>query len=202
MMRTICLNSDLGEVSGPEGRMLDAAILRVVTRCNVACGGHAGDEISMRETVQRGNKLGVRIGAHPSYPDRRNFGRMSLEMGPAQLSASLDRQVTALIRIAHGEGVAVTHLKPHGALYNDAARNPALAEVIVQTAKRAGLPELIGPPHSALEQSAREAGLLFIAEGFADRAYERDGALTPRSTPGAVIADDHAVVQADRKSVV
>lgn len=193
MTRTICLNADLGELPGPEGRGLDAAILSVVTRCNIACGGHAGDEASMRETVQRASAHGVHLGAHPSYPDRVNFGRLSLQMSPEVLVAALDDQVAALLKIASAEGARITHLKPHGALYNDAAKNPELARLIVQATQRAGLRELIGPPKSALEDAAREAGLVYIAEGFADRTYESDGGLTPRSVPGAVITDEHLV---------
>jgi UPF0271 protein len=199
MTRTICLNADLGELPGAEGRALDAAILRVVTRCNIACGGHAGDEASMRETVQRASAHGVRLGAHPSYPDRLNFGRLSLHMAPEDLAAALDNQVAVLQKIAFAEGARITHLKPHGALYNDAAKNPELARLVVQATQHAGLRELVGPPKSALEDAAREAALVYIAEGFADRTYETDGALTPRSVPGAVIADQHLVEAAARR---
>ncbi len=193
MIRSICLNADLGEMPGPEGRALDAAILRFVTRCNVACGGHAGDEPSMRETVRRAALLGVRIGAHPSYPDRTNFGRVSLNLAPERLKSELEAQVAGLLRIAEGEGAIVSHLKPHGALYNDAAKDANLAALIVGVMRSAGIGELVGPPQSALEAAARNAGFVFVAEGFADRAYEADGSLTPRRFPGAVISDEGAV---------
>ncbi|MFN7180022.1 5-oxoprolinase subunit PxpA [Hyphomonas sp.] len=199
MTRSICLNADLGELPGPEGRALDAAILGIVTRCSIACGGHAGDEASMRETVQRASAYGVRIGAHPSYPDRPNFGRLSLQMAPEELAAALDDQVEALLKIASEEGASITHLKPHGALYNDSAKNPGLARMIVQATQRAGLHELVGPPKSALELAARDAALVYIAEGFADRTYESDGALTPRSVPGAVISDENLVEAVARR---
>ncbi|HAY07464.1 MAG TPA: 5-oxoprolinase subunit PxpA [Hyphomonas sp.] len=193
MMRSICLNADLGELPGAEGRALDAAILNVVTRCNVACGGHAGNVVSMRETVQRAADRGVRIGAHPSYPDKENFGRVSLKLAPGDLATSLDNQIAELLRIAAEEGATVAHLKPHGALYNDAARDTELSRLIVQAACRAGIREILGPPNSALEAASHDADLVFVPEGFADRTYEADGALTPRTIPGAVVADEEAV---------
>ncbi len=186
MSPTICLNADLGEMPGPEGRALDAALLAIVTRCNVACGGHAGDAASMRETLRRAAKHGVSIGAHPSYPDRENFGRIRLNLPYAELYTSLASQVAELVTIADEERAHLSHLKPHGALYNDAAKDAGLAELIVSVTKAAGIKELIGPPNSELERAAQTAGLTYIAEGFADRTYEADGALTPRKMPGAV----------------
>lgn len=193
MSRSICLNADLGELEGPEGRALDEAILGVVTRCNVACGGHAGDDASMRETVRRAKAAGVRIGAHPSYPDRENFGRLTLGISPNVLSAALEDQVRALLRIAGEQEACVSHLKPHGALYNDAARDAELSELIVAVMHRTGITQLLGPPGSALEAVARSAGVSFVAEGFADRGYEADGSLTPRSLAGAVLTDEAIV---------
>jgi len=194
MNTTVCLNADLGELPGPDGRALDAAMLRVVTRCNIACGGHAGDADSMRETVRRAKAFGVQIGAHPSYPDRVDFGRRSLKMEPAELAESLASQTQLLIDIAKEEGAVVVHLKAHGALYNDAAKGTALAALVAGVAERAGIPQLIGPPNSAAEAAARAIGLEYIAEGFADRSYEPDGALTPRSIDGAVIRETSAVL--------
>jgi 5-oxoprolinase (ATP-hydrolysing) subunit A len=194
MTRTLCLNADLGERPGPEGRALDADMLRVLTRCNVACGGHAGDEASMRATVRAARENGVRIGAHPSYPDLENFGRRTLTISPPDLAASLSAQTRQLLKIAAEEKAAVTHLKAHGALYNDAAKDAGLAAVIVAVAVETGIRELVGPPGSELERAARAAGLAYLAEGFADRSYEPDGALTPRSLPGAVLEDTSAVL--------
>jgi len=194
MSRQICLNADLGELPGPEGRALDAAMLQVVTRCNIACGGHAGDAASMRETVRAARANTVRIGAHPSYPDTEHFGRRSLAIAPEDLAASLDAQTRQLIRIAEEEGAQITHLKAHGALYNDAAKDPGLAHIIAGAALRAGISEIIGPPGSALAMAAQAAGCRFVAEGFADRTYEPDGALTPRTISGAVIEDTGAVL--------
>ena len=194
MSRSICLNADLGELPGEAGRTLDAAMLRVVTRCNIACGGHAGDDDSIRRTVEVAKTHRVQIGAHPSYPDREHFGRRSLTMEPAELAASLDTQVSRLLEIAKSAGVPVVHLKAHGALYNDAAKDGALARLVASAAVKAGIPELVGPPNSAMDTAAQAAGLRFLAEGFADRSYEPDGALTPRGLPGA--ADLAAAIRA------
>ena len=193
-MISVCLNADLGELPGIEGRALDAAMLEVVTRCNIACGGHAGDAQTMRQTVERAKFHGVQVGAHPSYPDMANFGRRSLTMPLPELSASLHAQIRLLQEIAEGQGAVVVHLKPHGALYNDAARDAVLAKLIAGVAVRAGLGELIGPPKSELEKAALASGLRFLAEGFADRSYEPDGALTPRTVDGAVIEDENLVL--------
>jgi 5-oxoprolinase (ATP-hydrolysing) subunit A len=194
MKNSVCLNADLGELPGAGGRALDAAMLDVVTRCNIACGGHAGDADIMRQTVEQARSLKVQIGAHPSYPDVANFGRRSLRLDPAELEASLDAQTRLLLGIAADQGVAVAHLKPHGALYNDAAKDAGLAQLIADVAVRAGIEELIGPPRSELEVAALASGLRFLAEGFADRSYEPDGALTPRSIDGAVIEDTNLVL--------
>ncbi len=194
MSRSICLNADLGELPGEAGRALDAAMMRVVTRCNIACGGHAGDDDSMRRTVEVAKKHRVQIGVHPSYPDMEHFGRRSLTMETAELAASLDAQVSRLLEIAKSAGVPVVHLKAHGALYNDAAKDEALAQLVAGAAVKASIPELVGPPNSAMDMAAHAAGLRFLAEGFADRSYEQDGALTPRSLPGAVIAEGAEVL--------
>ncbi len=194
MTRTLCLNADLGELPGPEGRALDCAMLRVVTRCNVACGGHAGDDASMRATIRAAIENGVRIGAHPSYPDLENFGRRTLVMTPDDLSTALASQTRRLIGIAAEEGAEITHLKAHGALYNDAAKDPVLARVIASVTAEAGIPDLVGPPESELERAAHAASLNYLAEGFADRSYEPDGALTPRNIAGAVLEDTAAVL--------
>ena len=194
MSGSICLNADLGELPGEAGRALDAEMLRVVTRCNIACGGHAGDEESMRRTVEVAKTHRVQIGAHPSYPDLEHFGRRSLTMESAELAASLDAQVSRLLEIAKSAGVPVVHLKAHGALYNDAAKDEALAKLVAGAAVKAGIPELVGPPNSAMDTAALAAGLQFLAEGFADRRYEPDGALTPRSVSGAVIAEGAEVL--------
>ena len=190
MSRMIDLNADLGEMPGDEGRALDAAILDAVSSCNIACGGHVGDDQSMRATLLLAKDRGTRAGAHPSYPDREGFGRRRLNIDDDQLERSLFDQVAGLLKHAGDIGVNVTHVKPHGALYNDAAKDQTLADIVARVTKAAGIPVLVGPPNSLLQSSAEASGLIFVAEGFADRAYEPDGSLVPRSEPGAVIEDE------------
>ena len=189
MRNAICLNADVGELPGDEGRALDRAILDVVTRCSIACGGHAGDDESMTATIRAADARGVLIGAHPSYPDREGFGRSRVNIGDEELEQSLLSQVRRLKAIARERGAAMAHLKPHGTLYNDAAKDRALAGMVAAVCQRSDIAGLIGPPASALQAAAADFGLTFIAEAFADRAYEADGHLTPRSMPGAVITD-------------
>lgn len=197
----ICLNADIGELPGAAGRALDGMILEVVSRCSIACGGHAGDAVSMAETLRLAKARGVLAGAHPSYPDREGFGRMRKDMSLADLAVSLRQQVSDLLAIAAAEGVAVAHIKPHGALYNDAAREGDLARLVAALCVESGVRTLIGPPGSEMARAARAAGLSYIAEGFADRAYEADLSLTPRGLPGAVF-EDHAAQRAQALDMV
>ncbi|KJS36369.1 MAG: hypothetical protein VR74_12745 [Hyphomonas sp. BRH_c22] len=190
MIREICLNADIGELPGDNGRALDRAILDVVTRCSIASGGHAGDQESMAATVKAADARNVLIGAHPSYPDREGFGRNAMTLSRADLSITLLQQVRALAAIARERGVPIAHLKPHGALYNTAARDEDTAQTIVDVTIQSRIPLLIGPPTSRLALAAHHAGLPYLAEGFADRAYEASGELTPRTMEGAVIAAD------------
>ncbi len=181
-MATIDLNADLGE-----GDAFDEELLQIVSSCNIACGGHAGDEISMVTTVQNAIANGVAVGAHPSYPDREGFGRESGFMRGEPLYESLTRQVETLADIAGGLGAKLTHVKPHGALYNDAVNDRELADVIARvTAEAPGGPALVGMANTELQAAARRHSLNFIAEGFVDRAYEADGTLVSRKEPGAV----------------
>ena len=182
MAQMIDLNADLGE-----GDASDSELLEIVSSCNVACGGHAGDAASMRATLKSAIKSGVSIGAHPSYPDREGFGRRSGFMTGDDLRDSLIMQINALVSIAAEQGVAISHVKPHGALYNDAVNDSELAELIAM-AILATVPDasFVGLPNSELQKAAAANGLDFIAEGFIDRAYQDDGQLVPRSQPGAV----------------
>ncbi len=186
MSMTIDLNSDIGELDGAAGRKLDAGILSAVTSCNIACGGHAGDETSMRETIRIASQLDRRMGAHPSYPDRKNFGRRAFDISDAALADSLHEQVGTLIRIANEEAAEITHLKAHGALYNKAAGSAPLAKIICNCARAFDIPRVFGLPNSEIERAAKAAKLDFLAEGFVDRSYEVDGSLTPRGVEGAV----------------
>jgi UPF0271 protein len=181
----VILNCDCGE-----GICDDSAILPHVTAANIACGGHAGDETSMRATLRLCRSLGVSAGAHPSYPDREHFGRRSLAIPLDELAAALRAQIQTLRRLAQEEGVMLTHVKPHGALYNQAATDAALAGLIARVVAEFNQDwALVAPPGSALAQAGQAAGLRVLREGFADRAYEQDGTLRRRDLPGALIAD-------------
>ena len=183
-MPTIDLNADMGEYANDQERDNEAALMPLISSCSIACGGHAGNEATMRETARLAQTYGVSIGAHPAYPDREGFGRRNLNYDTDFLKSSLCEQVGSLKAIAAEEDATLRHAKPHGALYNAAAKDIALARLVATAAE--GL-ILVGPPGSALEQAAREAGLAFAAEGFVDRLYQSSGALTPRTEPGAII---------------
>jgi UPF0271 protein len=199
--RSICLNADIGELPGDDGRAIDGEILEVVTRCNIACGGHAGDEASMSHALRMAAEARVLAGAHPSYPDREGFGRTTNPVSLTDLATSLEAQVRDLIAIAERTGTHVSHIKPHGALYNDAARDGHLAGLMADLCQQTGILTLLGPPASELEAAARKAGVAFLAEGFADRSYEEDASLTARSVPGSVF-EDHALQCAQALSLV
>jgi len=183
----INLSADLGEGSPGEDE-----IWPLIDSANVACGGHVGDAQSMHDAVRRAGEHGVKLGAHPSYPDRENFGRRSLTIAPDALRESLIAQISALR--AFGD---VRHVKPHGALYNDAHKDRALADVIVD-ALRAVDPTiaLVAPDHSRMAAAARAAGTPVIREAFADRRYEPDGALVSRKEPGSTLTIEEAATQA------
>lgn len=184
-MATIDLNSDLGE-----GDPHDEELLKIVSSANIACGGHAGDVETMAQTVRSAIANGVAVGAHPGYPDREGFGRESGFMEGDALYESLTGQVTALADIAAQMGARLAHVKPHGALYNDAVRDRELADIIARvTAEAPGEPAFMGMADTELEFAARRHGLVFVAEAFVDRAYEHDGTLVSRKEPGAVHED-------------
>ena len=184
-MTTIDLNADLGE-----GDVYDAELLQVVSSCNIACGGHAGDARSIAATIREALANGVSVGAHPAYPDREGFGRRSRFMSGAALRDSLRSQLRDFGREADRLNAAVTHVKPHGTLYTDAVVDAELATIIAGVvAGMPGKPALVGQPGTELEAAARAHGLRFVAEAFVDRAYRPDGKLVPRSRPGAVHGD-------------
>lgn len=188
MAGRIDLNADLGE-----GMADDAALMPLVTSCNIACGGHAGDEATMRTALELARSNGVRAGAHPAYPDKANFGRSPMDLPDPVLRDTLVEQIAGLAEIAGSVGITLTHVKPHGALYHRAEGDPGIAGLLAQTvASLDPSLRLVGPPDSALDEAANAAGLAFVAEGFADRAYGSSGRLIPRSTPGAVLADAEA----------
>ncbi|GCL64691.1 LamB/YcsF family protein [Pseudaquabacterium pictum] len=184
----INLNADLGESFGAWRMGDDAALLRIVGSANVACGFHAGDPLVMAQTVRLARAAGVSIGAHPAFPDLQGFGRRVMRLGADELAAVVVYQVGALIGMARTQGLAVTHVKPHGAMSNMACEDAAMATTIAQAVKSVdpGL-ILLAPALSQLARAGRAAGLRVADEVFADRAYTDDGNLVPRSQPGAVL---------------
>ncbi|HEY3519949.1 MAG TPA: 5-oxoprolinase subunit PxpA [Rhodanobacteraceae bacterium] len=183
-MKTIDLNADLGEGCD------DAAVMPFISSANIACGVHAGDAETMRRTVGLCVRHDVAIGAHPSLPDRQSFGRMEMQIAPNDVHALILQQIQALQDIAQATGAALRHVKPHGALYNMAARDGALADAIARAVRDfdASL-VLVGLAGSASIDAAREAGLACAREAFCDRRYRADGSLTPRSQSGSVIEE-------------
>lgn len=191
----IDLNCDMGESFGPWRMGEDGGVMPQITSANIACGAHAGDPGVMRRTVRLARAAGVAVGAHPGFADLQGFGRREMTVDPSEIEDSLIAQIGALAAIARAEGVALQHVKAHGALYNMAARDRALADAIARAIASVD-PALImfGLPGSPMIEAGRAAGLRVASEGFADRAYQPDGSLAPRSRPGAVIHDAAAVV--------
>jgi len=194
-MPTIDLNSDLGESFGRWTLGHDAELMASITSCNIACGYHAGDPEVMRRTVRLAREHGVAIGAHPGLPDLVGFGRRAMSVTAADVENLVLYQVGALAAIARAEGTRLQHVKPHGALYNMAIRDRGLADGIARAVASFD-PSLLlfGLPGTELLRAGDAAGLPLAAEGFADRNYEADGSLTPRTEPDAVIHDAAAVV--------
>jgi UPF0271 protein len=186
----IDLNADVGEGSGEDERLFDA-----VTSANVACGGHAGDDASMRITVQLAAARGVVVGAHPSFEDRAQFGRREMPLTGDQLHATVTSQLMRLGRIASELGVQLRHVKPHGALYNLSARNVGVAATIATAVAAFDRTlVLVGLSGSQSIAAARRVGLRTASEAFADRAYAADATLVPRSQPDAVLHDPEVVI--------
>lgn len=181
---SIDLNADVGE------GLDDAGLLPYVTSANVACGLHAGDPSTMEATVALAIARGVRIGAHPGFPNRETFGRVRVEMSADAIESLVLYQISALDGFVRSRGATLTHVKPHGALYHSGAEFPDVARAIAEGVRRFGASlVLIGPPDSMLMEAGREAGLPVAAEGFADRRYLPDGTLVPRGWPGALLTD-------------
>ncbi|WP_105663234.1 5-oxoprolinase subunit PxpA [Cronobacter dublinensis] len=186
----IDLNADLGEGCGN-----DALLMPLISSANIACGFHAGDAQTMRESVRLALAHGVAIGAHPGFADRENFGRTAMQLPPETIYAETLYQVGALAAIARAEGGRLTHVKPHGMLYNQAAKDAALADAIARAVKDfdAAL-LLVGLAGSELIRAGARHQLVTREEVFADRGYLADGLLVPRSEPGALIEDDDEAV--------
>lgn len=191
----IDLNADVGESFGAYTIGADAELIPTITSANVACGLHGGDAAVMRRTVRLARDAGVSVGAHPGFQDLAGFGRREMRVTPQEAEDLVLYQIGALHGIARSEGVSLRHVKPHGALYNMAVRDVALADAIAR-AIHAFDPALVlfALPGSALMRAGENRGLVVAAEGFADRSYEADGSLTPRSKQDAVIHDTASVV--------
>jgi 5-oxoprolinase (ATP-hydrolysing) subunit A len=191
----IDLNADVGESFGAYAIGHDAGLMRAITSANVAAGFHAGDPSVLRATIRRAKANGVAVGAHPSFPDLAGFGRREMAVTPREAEDLVLYQIAAVAGVASVEGIALQHVKPHGALFNMAARDRELAGAIAR-ATAAFSPSLIlfGLPGSELLKAGRAAGLRVAAEVFADRAYEPDGTLVSRRKPGAILQDADIVV--------
>ncbi|WP_152083891.1 5-oxoprolinase subunit PxpA [Enterobacter oligotrophicus] len=185
-MVKIDLNADLGE-----GGSADAELMTLVSSVNIACGFHAGDAQTMLVSVQNAIKYGVAIGAHPSFPDRENFGRTAMDLPPETVYAQTLYQTGALEAIVRSQQGVLRHVKPHGMLYNQAAKDPVLADAIARAVRDCN-PQLIlvGLAGSELIRAGERLGLATRQEAFADRGYQPDGSLVPRTQPGALITDE------------
>ena len=181
--RAMDLNADLGE-----GFPLDDALLARVTSASVCCGAHAGDPATILRTLREAKARGVVVGAHPGYPDREHFGRRERPATAAEVEALIRSQVADLAALADQVGLPIRFVKPHGALYNQAQRDPEIATGVVAALAPLGLP-VLGLPGSILSVEAARAGLRYVAEGFPERRYRPDGTLVPRAEPDAVIVD-------------
>ena len=197
-MRSVDLNADVGEGQAA----VEAALLPLVTSANVACGLHAGGPATMRATVALALRHGVAIGAHPGFDDREGFGRRPMHLRADEIVDLVLYQLGALEAIARAEGAALRHVKPHGALYNQAEADQALALAIIAGIRAFDTRlRLVGRAGSAMQEAAQALGHPFTAEAFADRRYRSDGSLLPRSDPQAVLVDPDAVADQVRSLV-
>lgn len=195
-MDSIDLNCDMGEGGKNSSLDSDADLMPLISSANIACGFHASNPMLMEKTVRLAVRHGVAVGAHPSYPDHHSFGRRDMTIHPEELRADLIYQIGALSAICRAEGVPLSHVKVHGALYNRAAVDPETARVVA-AAIRDIVPEafMICLAGSQMTAAARELGVRFLEEAFADRAYAPDGTLVPRSSEGAVLHDPRLVAE-------
>jgi UPF0271 protein len=192
----IDLNSDMGESYGAYTIGADEEVLRWVTSANVACGWHGGDPSVMRRTIQRAKELGVRVGAHPSYPDLLGFGRRVMQITREEARDYILYQIGALRAFAEALGVRLQHVKPHGAMYNAAVKDQELSLGIAEgVADAGGDLILVGLPGSELIKAGEEVGLRVAREAFSDRAYNEDGTLVSRKIAGSLITDPEAVAE-------
>ena len=189
-MKRVDLNCDMGEVPEAITDGTQESLMASLTSVSIACGGHAGDSRTMKATIEQARRWKLDIGAHPGYPDRANFGRMELQLPPEKIADSVFEQVRALAEVAAGCSARVTHVKPHGALYNQAATNRVIAGAIADGVARWSRDvALVGLAGSLMLDAFREAGFRVAAEAFADRRYEANGALRSRKFEDALLRD-------------
>lgn len=195
-MYHVDLNCDLGESYGRYTLGRDADILAYISSANIACGYHASDPVIMSHTVQQAKKMGVAIGAHPGYPDLNGFGRRNMTLSREEVICMIQYQLGALEAFCHVNHTELTHVKPHGALYNMAAKDKSLAIAICESiASYHKKVRLIGLSGSNLLEAAKETGLSYASEVFADRAYEDDGSLVSRTKKGAMITEESYAIE-------
>jgi 5-oxoprolinase (ATP-hydrolysing) subunit A len=195
-MNSIDLNCDMGEVPEHISDGTQEALMRSITSVNIACGGHAGDAQTMATTIEQALRHKLAIGAHPGYADRANFGRIELNLSPEEVADSVYAQVRALAEVAARYHANITHVKPHGALYNQAVHNAQLARAIASgVARWSQHVVLVGLAGSPMLEVFRQAGFPVAAEAFADRRYEPDGALRSRKHPDALLSDPAEAAQ-------
>lgn len=196
-MKKCDINCDLGEDTSVHALAIDAKIMHFISRCNIACGGHAGDLNSMQVSLQNAQQAGIKVGAHPGYADKHHFGRKSLWPGISlyQLLESIEQQISTLCQVAGQCSMTLDHIKLHGALYNDAERDIVLANAIVERVQQAH-PSLaiLGLANGAMQRACATAKHTFLREGFMDRAYLSTGQLVSRHLPGAIHCEEEEVV--------
>jgi len=195
-MIPIDINCDLGEGDSQQDCDNDALIMPFISRCNIACGGHAGNKKTIIESLQNANKHQLKIGAHPGYPDKENFGRCSLPLTKQQLEQTLKDQIDSFLEIANQQNIKIEHIKFHGALYNDIEKDPAMALQLGQFVLN-NYPSkiLIGLSAGELEKVSKMLGITFLAEGFMDRRYLPNGTLTTRSEKDSMIEDQSSIIK-------
>lgn len=187
----IDLNADVGE-----GVNNEPELMPYLSSCNIACGGHAGDESTMATVVQLAKQNYVKIGAHPSFPDKANFGRVELDLSAADLYSCLKQQIRALQNVLHSENAQLHHLKPHGALYNLAAKDEKIARVVLEVFKSIAMPiKLYAPYKSVIAELAQKENIKVTFEGFADRNYNEDLSLVSRKNNNALLTNKEAILE-------
>ena len=195
-MKRVDLNCDLGESFGNYTCGMDASVIPHISSANVACGFHAGDPLVMDKTVKLAKQYNVAVGAHPGYPDLVGFGRRNMAVSAAELKAMMQYQIGALQAFCKAQGVKLQHVKPHGAMYNMAAKDRKLADAICDAILEIDDSLiLLGLSGSEMLKAAKDKGLRYASEVFADRAYEDDGSLTPRALEGSVITDEDEAIK-------